>query len=322
MRCIVSPSADPVVNLAAEEVFFRNGKEDILFLYSNSPSVIIGKHQVTLAEVNPVMIAENNIKVIRRLSGGGAVYHDSGNLNFSFHKTVADPAKTSFGDFSEPIVKVLKTMGIDATSNARNDIIFDGKKLSGHAQHVFRNRVLSHGTLLINSDLTHLSRALKRESGQFEGKGIPSVRSMVSSLSEITGNTISVESVIQHIVQHIQQENPSARISTLFNEMIAEIEMLARTKYSTWEWNYGYSPPYRFCNSIDTGENTTLACELTVEKGIITEASLTGNYISPGQLKGIENQLAGLRHSPCAIIPFVESVLPENHGVAFKRLLL
>jgi len=307
MKCIVSPTTDPFFNLAAEEYFFSHLSSDILFLYCNEPAVVVGKHQNAIAEINPAFIYDNGIKVIRRLSGGGTVYHDTGNLNFSFHSTVADLSKISYSDFSVPVVEVLNSIGIPALINSRNDIVVDGVKVSGHAQHVFRNRVLSHGTLLINSDLEKLSASLKKSKGRYESKAIQSVRSEVSNISSFSDKEISVKIITELLLQYLIQTNSDSEIIEITENDSIEIQKLATEKYKTWEWNFGYSPPYHFQNEVRLNSGNSIGCNLSVEKGIIKEATISGNIFPITENKMLSHSLIGQPHSVEAVHKLIES---------------
>jgi lipoate-protein ligase A len=296
MHCIVSPTTDPFFNLAAEEYLFRNFTDDVLFLYINAPSVVVGKHQNTMAEINPLYVFENNIKVIRRMSGGGAVYHDAGNLNFSFHKTVEDTSKVRFSEFSIPVVQVLNEMGVPAEINARNDIIVNGFKVSGHAQHVFRNKLMSHGTLLIDSDLEKLTETLRKGTGIYEGKAVQSVRSKVANVSGYSIGPLSSEGFSNHLIQSLVQTVPGANHYRFSDSDINSISELARDKYSTWEWNFGYSPVYRFKNEMEFLPGKLLACVLTVEKGVITELKIEGDALDFIEMQKIREELINQPH--------------------------
>lgn len=301
MLCILSTEINPYFNLAAEEYLFKKFEEDVSFLYVNSPSVVVGKHQNALAEINPDYIRVNGIDVVRRLSGGGAVYHDLGNLNFSFHQKVDDTAKISFKSFNQPIVDVLQSLGVPAEISKRNDIFVNEYKVSGHAEHVFRNRIMSHGTLLFNAEREKLSKALKNNSGQFSHKAIQSVRSKVANISDFLPETISMPQFIQLIFKRIKEAHPEGKTYNLSADDHKEITNLAEAKYSTWNWNFGYSPKYRFEKSIDN-----IQLSVAVEKGIMNEVNIYGlnekekrtvQYAltnSPHQFDSIQRKLSAL----------------------------
>jgi lipoate---protein ligase len=256
----------------------------------------VGKHQNALAEINPAFVRENKVHIIRRLSGGGAVYHDLGNLNFSFHQTVPDTSKISFKKFNEPIVEVLHQLGIAAEVGTRNDIFVDGYKVSGHAEHVFRNRVLSHGTLLFDAEKSALSQALKNPSfNNFEGKAIQSVRSKVANLVEFMKKPIAIEQFAELIKQHILSTFGNSKTYQLTDADSAAIEQLASEKYSTWEWNFGYSPKYRFEKSAQT-LNGLLTVAMTVDKGLVVELSLSENLTENEMLVAIRQSVLKTPH--------------------------
>ncbi|MDA3929253.1 MAG: lipoate--protein ligase [Prolixibacteraceae bacterium] len=316
MLCILSTSNNPNYNLAAEEYLFKNKSEDVFFSYTNTPSVVVGKHQNALAEINPTYIRENNIKVIRRLSGGGAVYHDLGNLNFSFHQTVNDTAKISFKSFNEPIVEVLKSMGVPAQISPRNDIFVNDFKVSGHAEHVFRNRILSHGTLLFNSERENLSKALKNQSGTYSGKAIQSVRSKVANIIEFLQEEMSLEEFTLKIANHILQLSADNKFYSLTQKDNEAIHKLVQEKYSTWEWNFGYSPKYRFEKSIKI-DSKDFAIRLLVEKGRISEVIISGNLLNQSQKKAVHQLILNSPHE----FESIAKLLSEPHLQIPSRII-
>jgi len=314
MRSIISPSNNPFFNIAAEEFLFKNFADDVLFLYINTPSVVVGKHQNTMAEINPLYVFENKIPVIRRMSGGGAVYHDTGNLNFSFHKTVEDTAKVSFRDFNIPVVEYLNKLGIQAEVSNRNDIVVKGFKVSGHAQHVFRNRVMSHGTLLINSDLEKLSATLHKSLGAYESKAIQSVRSKVANLSGFLSEPLLAVNFIDDFSTYILQTIQGAEKYQLQDVDIEAIDELAVQKYSTWDWNFGHSPSYRFKKQLSFSPEKMLSCSLNVEKGRMVDVDFEGNTLTETSGNILKEGLKGKPHHPGFLTDFLEKeiVLPVS----------
>ena len=184
MFCINLESNDPFFNLAIEEFLLKNSKEEYLILYVNSPSVIIGKHQTGHREVNTRFVTENNIPVIRRISGGGTVYHDHGNLNFSFIRQCETGKQVDFIKYTKPVIDFLKYLGLEAKFEGKNDLKIDGLKISGNAEHVHRNRVLHHGTLLYNTSLDSLRNSIRKDISQYSSRAVASNPSHVVNLNE------------------------------------------------------------------------------------------------------------------------------------------
>ncbi|HPX06156.1 MAG TPA: lipoate--protein ligase family protein, partial [Tenuifilaceae bacterium] len=208
MLCIKHPNTDPQFNLAAEEHVLKSFTDDVFMLWRNEPSVIVGKHQNTLAEINLDFIREKQVKVVRRLSGGGAVFHDLGNLNFTFIMNGDEGNLVDFRKFTKPILDVLLKLGIEAKFEGRNDLTIEGKKFSGNAEHVYKNRVLHHGTLLFSSQMADLSEALKVNPLKYQDKAVKSVRSRVTNISEHLKQQMDVEAFRDLIMQHIVEVYP------------------------------------------------------------------------------------------------------------------
>lgn len=296
MIYIYNRFTDPYFNLAAEEYFMKEFEEDVFMLWRNEPSIIIGKNQNALAEINMDYVKENNIPVVRRLSGGGAVFHDLGNLNFTF---IANDGNESFNDFkkfTQPILGVLKSLSINAEFSGRNDLTIDGKKFSGNAQYNYKDRVLHHGTLLFTSEIKDLSSALKVKPSKLEGKGIKSVQSRVTNISEHLSNPLTILEFKDLIMDYIMGVKLGEELYELTENDIRRITELKDKKYSTWDWNFGSSPKYSFYNEIKyTGGNVEF--HVDVDKGMIKNIRIFGDFFSKYDISDIENALAGVKHS-------------------------
>ena len=292
--CINQSSTDPYFNLAAEEYFLKNFQEDFFMLWRSRPSVVVGKHQNALAEINHEFVRENQIPVARRLSGGGTVFHDPGNVNFTFIRNVANISEVNFKVFTVPVVDALKKLGVEAYTTGRNDLLIDGKKISGNAEHVHRNRVLHHGTLLFDSHLEALKGALKVDLSKFEDKAVQSNRSEVTNIANHLPKPISVGEFTDFIFGEISQNYTEFQVYEPTAADITAIEKLSVEKYQTWDWIFGYSPRYRFTNKLET-ENGEIQISLLVEKGHITEVSLLGAITTESSQK-ISESLIGCRH--------------------------
>ena len=276
MLCIHLKNTDPYFCLAAEEYLLKNFSEDIFMLWQSEKAVVVGKHQNAMAEINHRFVRENNIAVCRRISGGGTVFHDAGNVNFTYIKNVKSTAEISFKQFTEPIVKTLAKLGIEATTSGRNDLLINGLKISGNAEHVYKNRVLHHGTLLFNSDLKNLGQAIQVVPGKYEGKAVQSNRSPVANISQFLKTPMTTGEFIQFL-SDVQLENPENSFYRLNKNDIQNIEKLSAEKFTTWEWNFGYSPKYSFKNEVEI-DGKMLKIEMLVERGRILESNILGDY--------------------------------------------
>jgi len=292
--CINQSNSDPYFNLAAEEYFLKNFQEDFFMLWRSRPSVVVGKHQNAMAEINHEFVRVHQIPVARRLSGGGTVFHDSGNVNFTFIRNVANISEVNFKVFTIPVIEALGKLGVDAYTTGRNDLLIDGKKISGNAEHVHRNRVLHHGTLLYDSRLEALKGALKVDLSKFEDKAVQSNRSEVTNIANYLSNPISVEDFTDFLFGEISQNYPEIQVYEPTSEDIEAIEKLSIEKYQTWDWIFGYSPRYRFTNTLNTA-NGAISVSLLVEKGRIAEASVSG-AIQAEFSQSIVKALMGCRH--------------------------
>ena len=290
---------DPRINLAIEEYLLRNihPEEDILLFYINEPSIIIGRNQNTVEEINVDYIDEHRIHVVRRLSGGGAVYHDHGNLNFSFIAPNTGSNFSNFQKFTAPVIDALNEMGVAAELSGRNDILVDGRKISGNAQYIAGARMVSHGTLLFDTDLSHVGEALKVKASKIESKGIKSIRSRVANICEFLKEPTTIELFRQKILQHIFSGVESIPQYHLTGEDRHAINQLSLTRYQNWEWNYGRSPDFNI-QKVHRFPGGEIDARLTVEKGMITQIKFFGDFFGKIEVGTLENILVNVRYEP------------------------
>ncbi|MBN3034233.1 MAG: lipoate--protein ligase [Bacteroidales bacterium] len=294
MRVILPDTTDPFINLAAEEYLLKHSREDCFLLWRSTSSVVVGKHQNPMAETNHPLVSKRDIPVIRRISGGGTVYHDIGNVNFSFIITGEAGKLVDFEGHSRPVLEALNEMGIPARFEGKNDLRCHGLKISGNAEHVFRNRVLHHGTLLFDSDLTLLHAVLENDPAKYTGRAIPSVRSPVANISGFLARPPDIDTFIGSIRDVVMKRLSNPVAGTLTTEESGAISRLAERKYTTWEWNFGYGPPYRM-NTTHRIEKWTVGISIEVEQGVIRKMQVTGDDLPP-EIRSLDRLLTGIRH--------------------------
>ena len=293
---VKNDNSNPYFNLALEEYVFNSldKDDDYLLLWQNEPTIVVGKHQNTVEEINMDFIRENNINVVRRLSGGGAVYHDLGNLNFTFIIRNEDNSSFDFKRFTLPIINGLKNLGIDAEFNSRNDLAIKGKKFSGNSQYMRKNRLLHHGTLLFNSDLEILVKALNVSDEKIISKGIKSIRSRVTNISEHLSLDITISQFKELLLEYLF-EGKEINKYELSREEIEEVEKLMNEKYMTWKWNYGESPRFNVKKSKKFNSGRVEAL-IYVEEGRIKNFKFYGDFFGSGDLRDVEDKLIGHRY--------------------------
>lgn len=295
---------DPYINLALEEYVLRNfgEKDTFLLFYINEPSIIIGKNQNSIEEINRDYVEKNNIKVVRRLSGGGAVYHDEGNLNFSFITKDDGDSFHNFAKFTEPVVKALNKLGVPAELVGRNDLLVEGRKISGNAQFFTQGRMFSHGTLMFNSEIEHVVEALNVSEEKIKSKGIKSIRSRVANIAEYLEEEITMDQFKEHILLSIFDVERVEDVPTyeLTEEDWEKVHEISRNRYQNWEWNYGKSPAYNV-QASHKFPSGLLDVRLDVKKGIIENCKIYGDFFGIGEIKDLEERLIGVRHQREAV---------------------
>ena len=300
--------------LQLKNISFIDSKEDFLIISVNDPSVIIGKHQVAHREVNTRYTSEKNIPVIRRISGGGTVYHDRGNLNFAFIRQSVTGKQVDFKLYTQPVIKFLYSLGVEAVFEGKNDLTVDGLKISGNAEHVFRERVLHHGTLLFDASLDDLSQSLKQKTENYSTRAVESNRTSVTNLKSRVKNITNIEGFMTSMMDYFLMNMPDLHTYSLSAEETENIRSFADSKYKTWEWNYGYGPQYTFTNSIEVN-NKKHQCRLVVKDGIIWECDIEGS----DEMKTAGKKLIGCRHMYEDLIKvFRANIIPVTDEEVFK----
>ena len=266
-------------------------------LWQNRSAVIVGKHQDTLAEINRPYVEAHGIQVIRRPSGGGAVYHDLGNLNYTIITDSGSTERLDLSLFCQPVLRVLRSMGVPAELTGRNDMTVDGKKFSGSAQYLRRGRIQHHGTLLFDSDLSVVQQALQVDPEKIRSKGLPSVRSRVTNLRPWLPEGITLPQFRQRLLEELLHQTPGERY--VFTEAdLAGIEALADSRYRTWEWNVGVSPACSLVRRQRFEGCGTVEARMDVEHGRISALSFRGDFFSAREPEELAGLLIGFPPEP------------------------
>lgn len=324
MYYLIERSNDAQWNLACEEYLFKQIDVPIIRLWQNEPSVIIGLHQNAYAEINSQYVRERNIPVVRRLSGGGAVFHDLGNINFTFidQKVPGESNSEMFARFTAPILEALKNLGIEAYLEGRNDLMIKGMKFSGNAVATYRNRVLQHGTLLFSSSISNLDKALISRPEHFVGKSVKSIKARVTNISEHLNKKMSISEFTRYIQQSLIAEKG---VYTPYNysvDDLAAISKLYLQKYSQDSWNWGLSPKFKYSKSKRFSFGL-LELMMEVEEGVIRRVKFFGNFFFNIESSSLEELLVGCPLTPEAIGKRIEKInLPDYfHGIDREEFL-
>ncbi|OXM87693.1 lipoate--protein ligase [Paenibacillus rigui] len=299
---------DPTINLAIEEYALRQlpPENDYLLFYINEPSIIIGKNQNTVQEINTEYVQQQQLHVVRRLSGGGAVYHDLGNLNFSFITRDDGKSFHNYRKFTEPVVKALKELGVEAELTGRNDIQVGERKISGNAQFSTRGRMFSHGTLMFASEIENVVSALKVNPEKFKTKATQSIRSRVANISEFIREPLTIEQFRSKLLESIYGGEAIERYE-LTDQDWAGIHTIAEERYRSWDWNYGRSPVFnvRQMKRLSAG---TFDIQLVVEEGLIRSMHIYGDFFGMGEAKDVADKLIGVRFEAAAVAKVLNSI--------------
>ncbi len=303
---------DPRLNLALEEYLLRHVQTDepLVLFYVNEPSVIIGRNQNALEEIDPDYVDAHDIHVVRRLSGGGAVYHDLGNLNFSFVTSGKDDLH-NFAKFTEPVVATLRRLGVDARLHGRSDIFAGDKKVSGNAQYATSQRMFSHGTLLFDTNLGAMLRAINPGRTAIESKAVQSIRNYVVNLAELLPPDMTIDDLRAELLRGLFGDGPLPAF-VLQDDAEATVRAMAAERYGSWDWTYGRAPAFNVRRSERTPAGKIEAL-IDVDHGRIKGITFQGDFAGQADIIGLEARLVGVPYDREMLASAIASVNVEAY---------
>lgn len=309
MKYIVNTSNDPAYNVALEAYAFQKltDIDEIFILWINEPAIIIGRHQNTIQEINKEFIDKNGIHVVRRLSGGGAVYHDLNNLNYTIISNNTQEGAFDFQTFSKPVIDTLAKLGVKAEFTGRNDLEINGQKFAGNAQAYYKGRMMHHGCLLFDIDMSVLGQALKVSKDKIESKGIKSVRARVTNIVDHLSDKITVQEFSDAILAQMKEEYPEMDEYVLSDAELSEIQAMRDNQFATWDWTYGKAPEYTIERGVryPAGKITTYA---NVENSTIKSVKIFGDFFGVKPVDDIEKMLEGVRYDYKDVLAALKTV--------------
>jgi len=309
MEYIVNDSLDPYFNLSLEEyLFWLNDNNTYFWLWQNNSTVVIGKNQNAFHEVDHDFMKKNGITLSRRMTGGGAVYHDTGNLNFSFIAPSNNKKDYDFLQFSNQIVKALSALGIKAQYSGRNDLLIDGNKFSGSAQFVGESKILHHGTILFSSDLEMIENCLTPSKQKLFAHGVTSVKSRVTLLSQHMNNAMDILEFKDNLAKEIFKDYDSVNIRKITTEELQTVNKLRTEKYSSYEWNYGASPEFNYSKSMRFDGCGLINLSMDLKSGKINNCKITGDFFGTGDISELEQLLKNKIYSREHILSAITSI--------------
>jgi lipoate-protein ligase A len=294
INCIIKETDEIFFNLATEEFLLKEKQDNFFLIWQSEPCVVVGKHQNAMAEINHAFLKERRIPVARRLTGGGTVYHDPGNVNFTFIMNGEKGRLVDFRKYFMPVIGFLRSKNVPAESGAKNDIVVNGRKISGNAEHVYKNRVLHHGTLLFDSDLNILQRAIYTVPGKYIDKAVQSNQATVENISTFLDPRISVNEFIKEFYSFMKNYLENTREYTFTKEETVKIMKLRDGKYVSWDWIFGYSPVFEIKREIDIADHKS-GLYVKVDHGTIKEIFLNHETLKE-VADNLSAKLTGIRY--------------------------
>ncbi|AXQ78437.1 lipoate--protein ligase [Streptococcus chenjunshii] len=310
MKYIVNTSHDPAFNVALEAYAFRElmDEEELFILWINRPAIIIGRHQNAIEEINKEYTDKHGIEIVRRLSGGGAVYHDLNNLNYTIISAKSgEEGAFDFKTFSKPVIDTLAKLGVKADFTGRNDLEIKGRKFCGNAQAYYKGRMMHHGCLLFDVDMTVLSDALKVSKDKIESKGVKSVRARVTNILDELPQKMTVQAFSDALLEQMKESYPDMTEYQLSEAELVKIKQSAEEQFGSWDWTFGKSPEYTISRAVryPAGKITTYA---NVDQSLIKSIKLYGDFFGVKDAAEIEQLLAGLRYDYAAVLAKLQTV--------------
>lgn len=318
MLFIKNDNTSPYINHAIEDYALHKFDEDCFILWRNEPCILIGKNQNTLSEINLDYVKKKNIPVVRRMTGGGAIFNDLGNLNFTFISTNGKDRFADFRKFTYPIIYALKRLSIDAELSGRNDLTINGRKFSGNAQYNYKNKILHHGSILFSSDMANLTEALKVRPIKFQDKAVKSVGSRVTNISEHLKTEMSVLEFKEFLIKSVMENLDNGRLYEFSKDEWNEIKDISNKKYATWEWNYGNSPRFNYFGEKKFAGGI-IEANIDIHKGIINEIKFYGDFFSKEELRELEEILTGIRYEEEQVYKRLENIDIEKYMTKINK---